>query len=69
MPCFRPRRLFNLHVTGQYGAPVYVFSFTTITKAVDHANKMKWPGKKWIMECTPDFPDFNEIQVWEKTGI
>ena len=69
MGCFGPKKVYTLHTVGHNGATVYVFVFTKLEKAVDHAMSMGWPGRKWIMECTPDYPDLDEIQVWERTGI
>ena len=69
MGCLKPAVVYNLYTVGCDGADVHIFTFCRFRKAVAHADSMKWSGRKWIIRCTPDYPDFEEMQVWEKVGI
>jgi hypothetical protein len=66
--CFgKPHAVFTLHTTGHSGQDVYVSVFGTLEKAIEHAGRMGWIERKWIMRSVPDLLDTEE-QVWEMIG-
>jgi hypothetical protein len=65
MGCFGPpRRVYTLHTVGIDGNVKFVFVFSTLENAIEHALRMQCPERKWITECTIDKPGKNEIRIW-----
>jgi len=66
MECFGPKCVYSLYTTGSAESRLYVGTFSTLGKAIEHALIMKWPAHTWIEELILNAPNTDPVTAWEK---
>lgn len=66
MACFGPRCVYSLYTAGSVESRLYVGTFSTLVRAIEHALIMKWRERTWIEEVVLNAPNEEPVTVWEK---
>lgn len=66
MACFGPKCVYSLYTMGSTESRLYVGTFSTLGKAIEHALIMKWPAHTWIEELILNAPSTDPVTAWEK---
>ena len=66
MACFGPRCVYVLYTSGCVESRLYVGTFSSLVRGIEHALIMKWRERTWIEEAVLNAPGENPVTVWEK---
>ena len=66
MACFGPRCVYVLYTSGRIESRLYVGTFSTLVRGIEHALIMKWCERTWIEEAVLNQPGEDPVTVWEK---
>ena len=66
MVCFGPKCVYVLYTSGRVESRLYVGTFSTLVRGIEHALIMKWCERTWIEEAVLNEPGEDPVTVWEK---